>query len=55
MNTIVIIIAITAALAIIIILSILNYKDRKRIMPPRSTDDTTLQSRMKRSQQREHL
>lgn len=55
MNTTIIIIVAVAALALIVFVTVRNMKDRKKILPPDSTDDKVLETRMDKDRRRTQL
>ncbi|MGN6435273.1 MAG: hypothetical protein ACTHMM_02020 [Agriterribacter sp.] len=55
MNTAIVIIVAIVALALIVFVTIRNVKDRKKVLPPDSTDDKVLEARMNKERRRKQL
>ncbi|MGN6492638.1 MAG: FeoB-associated Cys-rich membrane protein [Agriterribacter sp.] len=55
MNTTIVIIVGIVALALIVFVTVKNVKDRKKVLPPDSTDDKVLEARMNKEHRRKQL
>ena len=55
MNTTIVIIVSIVALALIVFVTVKNVKDRKKVLPPDSTDDKVLEARLNKERRRKQM